>query len=431
MPSEPRFLAMTTQPIMYDIITFFMDEHGEIMKILMEKQTPDVPNKPTDPADNTDVMNMLSGYLFASFYMPMNNSANTPAQQAGNADTNAGNNAVANDAPALQMSDLFNQLLQGSSSGSNDKVSENTEQSAADLLMQNTSDISQQTANQFAKTAEALDTVAKSTNDQSAAMNLSNAMKTFKQDPNDNHRVPQQTTSQKDQTLPETKLSSHASKESRFDPTVPSVQPNSQTTHEWQQPLKAWFSEINQQNAAPASVAPMNNLMTAAATSATTHKEMTPTPALQQNDAVITPNGKSSESLSFHLQNIEPVPGQRDVFELKIQVAPPELGPVQARLRMSKDRLEITILTNNSQTEQAIKQHLPQLTEKFQQSSMQLDIVVQQQFGSMSFDQGKEQQSAAQVFEYQQDDFVQPQTAKPEPVAKKQQDSNQLIDTYI
>lgn len=98
---------------------------------------------------------------------------------------------------------------------------------------------------------------------------------------------------------------------------------------------------------------------------------------------------------------------------------------------MSKDRLEITILTNNSQTEQAIKQHLPQLTEKFQQSSMQLDIVVQQQFGSMSFDQGKEQQSAAQVFEYQQDDFVQPQTAKPEPVAKKQQDSNQLIDTYI
>ncbi len=418
------------------------------MKVIMEKQTPITPAQ-TDGVNN-DVMNLLTGMLFASFYVQTNQDATQPppeptlnetpnttvTDQAGSSSSQATTQAVLTDGLAPATTILLNQLIQAANQEKEAQASNDNPRTTQALDHTTPVNSANPTLNQDSiQLTQSLNTAKVTTKEEDKQIpafvtnvendtTLSETMskvQTFVKPAQDKHEFKQPLPPQESAQTP-------ATAPNKTPDLMLSNPVNNQITnavHRLQKPLQAWVADMNQTKSMRDIPTPLQNNVTVGMRPESSIEGFSRAPT----DTSVLNAAKPETPITFHFDKLEPVAGQHNVYEMNIHVSPAELGPVQAKLKLNKNKVEIVILTNNSQAEQAIKLHLPQLTEKFQQSSLQISVSVQQQ-STLSYDQGSSH-SSSQTQHYQQDDSLPASTAKPEPNEKKQKNADALIDTYI
>lgn len=80
----------------------------------------------------------------------------------------------------------------------------------------------------------------------------------------------------------------------------------------------------------------------------------------------------------------------KEAYDAKIKIYPPELGQVQAKLRVSKNNAELVIMTENSQVKGIVEANLPQLRQHFQQADINLTNVHVEVFQSTTKEQNNQ-----------------------------------------
>lgn len=121
-------------------------------------------------------------------------------------------------------------------------------------------------------------------------------------------------------------------------------------------------------------------------------------------------------------------PLAKDTYHANIKIYPPELGAMLAKLKVSKNGAELTILTDNNRIKEIVESNLTQLKENFREADINLtkiQVDVQQQ-QSHGHEQQNPQQKTADSQAVQQGLEFNSVTPK----AKTTVASDSLIDTY-
>jgi len=99
-------------------------------------------------------------------------------------------------------------------------------------------------------------------------------------------------------------------------------------------------------------------------------------------------NEMLSANVAFHFENIDQVKEKSlgtGTHHININITPPELGPVSARLKMTaENRVELEILAKNNDVAQVIKSQLHALREQFTNTDIRLDAINVQTDDSLS-----------------------------------------------
>ncbi len=146
-----------------------------------------------------------------------------------------------------------------------------------------------------------------------------------------------------------------------------------------------------------------------------------------EKSAPTTTAQKTEHPLSFQLDKIEQSQRDLDSYHLNIRINPPELGPITARLKVNKNKVELNIMTNNAQVEQVVKAHLATLTEQFNQSSMQLENV----WVNHSDLAGQQYENPAPHTQQYDQEIQKVNTPQTQVADKTKKTSDALIDAYI
>jgi flagellar hook-length control protein FliK len=416
------------------------------MKILTDKQPPALPAKPNTQSTASDVMNFLTGYLFAAMYAP---AAGQPVpspleQQPQLEEGQMQEAAIDGAAEEGQSVTLITQLLQAvmqpqpEASQSEVPLEASAAQSASSLLVQDNklNQINmQQQIDQVKHEDEPVKNPVKIENSFPVTENIPPAAEELHWD------KPLNKVQRKTDVLDQVSVRDREFAAGAADPVRKSLKADvlqqmpaqmldspQQEISVWQKPMQEWLVSVNHQSHPPrengAVELPQVNQQVVMQASTST---LTDIGRLSEQPPRATANSEQPQ-VTFHLEQAEPVPHEQGSYQMNIRVNPPELGPVHAKIKMSKNRVELVIVTRNHATEQTIKLHLPQLTEKFSQSSLRLDVTVQH--AGTSMDQG-DQQPSNKVFDYTPDELTQGFQRKSQSAEKSKENEDALIDTYI
>lgn len=141
-----------------------------------------------------------------------------------------------------------------------------------------------------------------------------------------------------------------------------------------------------------------------------------------------SPEQKMAQNMNYDLSvQLMPALGElKEGYAARIQMYPPELGQIVAKLKMNQNNAELVIMTENNHVKQIVESNLPALKQHFQNANINLtDVSVQA--GPSNSEQQKEDSSAAkkEASENQQVDNNSVKTA-----TKTTKKSTHTIDTY-
>ena len=120
----------------------------------------------------------------------------------------------------------------------------------------------------------------------------------------------------------------------------------------------------------------------------------------------------------------------KDSYDAKIKIYPPELGHVLAKLKMNQNNADLVITTENNRVKEIVEANLPQLREQFQRSdinlaSIQVDVAPPQ---TSSKDQDSNNQRHSEAFQAnERTNDTEQKGLSPKESART---LNTLVDTY-
>lgn len=119
----------------------------------------------------------------------------------------------------------------------------------------------------------------------------------------------------------------------------------------------------------------------------------------------------------------------KETYDAKIKIYPPELGEVMAKLRVDKNGTELFITTENNRVKEIVEANLPQLRESFQQADINLTEIQVQTSSSGTKEQRSDNWQQGEHFTAKESSLESnsEQVVSPKESPKK---SDKLVDTY-
>ncbi len=157
-----------------------------------------------------------------------------------------------------------------------------------------------------------------------------------------------------------------------------------------------------------------------------------PTGTIENKTATIQLKGPDHSTLKLSMEwpaHIAMDSTGKETYHANIKIYPPEMGKIEARIRMDNNRANLIITTENNQVTDILKANMSILKDHFTQSHLNLDKIDIQT--SLSF-QGQEQKQ--QLKENQTDERMPAEREMQKPtqlVENKEKNSDSTIDTYI
>lgn len=162
--------------------------------------------------------------------------------------------------------------------------------------------------------------------------------------------------------------------------------------------------------------------------------------ATQSKPLVVQPNEVARQSeetpVTLHMESVvvsKPrQEGGKDVYLAHIKIHPAELGPIEGRIHVVKDKVQITLVVKQAGIEDMMKNHVDTLIQQFTTQKMQVEsIIIQTEPTALTADnQSFQEQSHSNRYQPLEDqgDRAEPAKAKP---AKSESEQSKLVDTYI
>lgn len=138
----------------------------------------------------------------------------------------------------------------------------------------------------------------------------------------------------------------------------------------------------------------------------------------------------AQEQVSVEMQSPSFDALNKEAYNAKIKIYPPELGPVLANLKMDKNNVELVIQTHSIQVKEIIESNLPQLREQFQKADINLTAIhVQTESNNQAGAQNNNNRNNSESSQDEKARFeAQEQSTSHDNGSKKSQ--NKLVDTY-
>lgn len=136
---------------------------------------------------------------------------------------------------------------------------------------------------------------------------------------------------------------------------------------------------------------------------------------------------QSEQKADIELLPMSNNPALKDTYSANIKIWPPELGEVLAKLKISKDSAELTIMTENNTVKQIVEANLPQLRENFHLADLNLTSISVQTAPASTKEQSQQNQQAQNGSAQKQQGAPHEESASPQPSQRVQ---NSIIDTY-
>lgn len=187
--------------------------------------------------------------------------------------------------------------------------------------------------------------------------------------------------------------------------------------------VEKWLGQVNDHDV-PSNKAEQNIINSIVA------NQSTQVGHISQSSEAIVPK---RTDLMFTLEKIEQLQNNvapNNQYHVSIKVAPEELGPITAKIKMDKNRAIIDIMVNNAHVKGVMEANLSALKAQFSQSSIQIESINVQEMPL--FQQSQQEQSSSQQHHHDALNGVlnQPGNVK-QPIEKSNIKSDGLIDTYI
>lgn len=142
---------------------------------------------------------------------------------------------------------------------------------------------------------------------------------------------------------------------------------------------------------------------------------------------------KTTEPMHMVLESVV-VNKQSDneAYVANIKVHPAELGPVQAKIQIHKNTVQITLTIKQADTEEVVKKHLASLVQQFTDQKMQVEsITIQAPSANIDSDkQGSQEQGKRGLYQGPEQALDTESNTKT-PSSKKERQRTALVDTYI